>query len=107
MTEDDYHTAEDRLEQMVALGFIDLMKSRDIQQRAFIPAVVYAFQHPEVSPEKLIKALNRNPMNVIPCSAVEDQLRNFDELYNYKTKARSRVYMETDYKKRLYLQEED
>lgn len=107
LTEKEYFEAEKRLDGMTALGFVDFMKKHEMHQRTFVPAVVYAFQHPDVSPEKLMKALNRNPMNVIRCSSIEDQLRNFDELYNYKVKARDRVYMEADFKRRLYLQENE
>ena len=105
-SEEDYETTKRKLDSMIRLGFIDFKEKYNMRARTYWPAVSYAYVHEEVDPAELIKQLNRDPMSVVSCSKLPDQLSYFDQAYNWHKKPNYRVFMSTDFQMSKYLTQE-
>lgn len=52
---------------------------------------------------KPIERMNADPLSMVSCSRIEDQLKYFDEVWNKGRRAENRVFMSTDFQRRLYI----
>lgn len=90
------------IEEIKKLGFVDFCNNRNMSARIYWRAVMYCYRHPEVNMERLIKQLNDNAINIKSYSSVIDQLRCFEEVYNFHLASDKRVYFATDFQRNLY-----
>lgn len=107
LSEDRYELTKKRLTSAISLGLVKFKNNYNMANRTFWGAISYAYEHQEIEIIRLAQKIKENPLEIVSCSHVSEQLRYFDNVYNKGVKAANRVYMSTDLQKRLYLNKED
>ena len=97
MNEAGYNATREKLQRLIDLGYAEFFKKHGMTSRSWWGACAYALAHPRVDMKTLINRLNKDPLSVVACARVEDQLGYFDEAYNKGRVATSRVFMKTDF----------
>lgn len=103
LSQSDYELAITRMRSAINLGYVDFAKARKLRKRVYWSCVSYAYIHQDISVRDLIEKLRQSSLDIPACTNITEQLRYFDNAYNKGRHARTRVFMETDYQKGLYL----
>lgn len=103
LSEKDYKDAEKAIETVIKLGYYDYKKRNDMTGRTYWSAVAYAYRHPGVSMDRLIRKMNEDPKAIVACAKLSDQLAYFDDAYNRGLHTGNKVFMAADIQNGLYL----
>ena len=102
-----YQTAVKRISSAIELGYSSFHKERSMNNRIYWSAVSYIYQHRQVSAKDVIERMREHQSIIPKCATVTDQLRYIDEAYNKDVKKSSeKIFLATDFQRRLYLDEE-
>ena len=103
MTEAGYARARKNVGLLLDLGSYELMRRCEVGARQWWGAMGYAVNHPKVNIRNLIDRLKKDPLSIVGCQRISDQLGYFDEAYNKGRTPEHRVYMKTDLLSGKYL----
>lgn len=102
MTTAEYEAVRRCIADLIKLGYLKWIKENRRSSNAYWLAVAYAWRHPKVDSERLIKLMWQNAIKIPSSTKTKEYLRCFSDIYNKNLVIKKKVYLDQDYEQKLY-----
>lgn len=102
---DGYEQACKRLSSAEDLGYLALCRSQRFARKIFWSCVSYVYQNRSVMAEDVAGKLIESEEDIHDTRHVSEMLRDFDTILNKGRRPQNKVFLSTDFQKRLYMDE--
>ena len=103
ITSAQYELAVKRISSAIDLGYDKFGRNQKMNGRVWWTCVSYIYQHPDVSAESVINALSNEDGLIHTSNKVAEQLDFIDKIINDGKRPKEKVFLSSDFQKRLYL----
>ena len=98
----EYDRIKKCLDELQELGYMRWILENKMITRTYWLSVTYAWKHPKVNCDRLIKLMFENSYKIPSSSKIYGMLRVLTEIYNKGLPKKNRVYLDVDYEQGLY-----
>lgn len=107
ITAAQYELAVKRISSAISFGYDKFGRNQKMNGRVWWSCVSYIYQHPAVSAENIINTLSDQDGLIHTSNKVAEQLDFIDKIINVGKRPKEKVFLSSDFQKRLYLEEGD
>lgn len=102
LTQEEYTKIRNCLLELRELGYMEWQRENHVTSRPYWNTIGYAYRHPKVDMDRMIKILYENEKRIPSSARVPDLLKRFSELYNKGLQKQNRIYLDVDYEQGKY-----
>lgn len=104
ITASQYELAVKRISSAISFGYDKFGRGQKMNGRIWWSCVSYIYQHPDVSAENVMSMLADQDGLIHTSNKVAEQLDFIDKIINEGKRPKEKVFLSSDFQKRLYLE---